>query len=75
MKTLDREKSEKLFDKIQRLELYVSSLKGSIQNPDFVNKECAEENYKIFDGQYNMCLRILEEVKTEMFSLHKDLLN
>ena len=74
MKTLDRQKSEDLFYRIRSLGETISRLNGVVQNPDFVNKEFAQENYDIFYTDYKTCLSNLRQIKDEVFELHNEIL-
>ncbi len=71
-KTLDREKSKKLFEEIKLIAGRVSMLSATIQNPDFVDKTNAEENYNMFCIDYENCIKSLERVKEEICKLHDE---
>ena len=74
-KTLDREKSEQLFNEIKIIEYLVSKLGGCVQNPDFVNEEIAQENYNMFCNDYYKVIDKLVKLKTDMILMHDELIN
>ena len=74
-KTLDREKSEQLFNEIKIIEYLVSKLGGCVQNPDFVNEEIAQENYNMFCNDYAKLIDRLENLKENIFLIHDELIN
>lgn len=75
MKTLNRQKSEKLFYKIKELGSGVSFLSAVVQNPDFVNEENAQENYEAFYNSYKRILDKLKDIREEVFQLHEEVLS
>ncbi len=75
MKTLDREKSERLFYEFKSLGNTISDLGCIVQNPDFINAENAEECFKDFYSVYENCSNKLDELYKAVFLLYDDLLN
>lgn len=74
MKTMNRDKSEELFNEIRRIEMSVMHLGGYVQNPDFVNENNAERIYQEFAGNYHEIISRLEELRVKMLDLHKDII-
>jgi len=75
MKTLNRQKSEELFDEIRSIEFSVNHLGAYVQNPDFVNKDNAFQDYDSFDDEFSRVIKRLQDVRTELFKLYVDVLN
>jgi len=75
MKTLDRNKSEELFRELKNISYDISLVAGAVQNPDFVNKDNAEETYNQFILQYENCITRLSFVKQEISLLYHELMN
>ena len=75
MKTLDRNKSEELWNEVKSIEFLVSKLGGCVQNPDFVNKSNVRDNYEMFINDYTRLIGRLEELKENIFNIHDDLVN
>ena len=73
MKTLNPQKSEELFNEIKNIEYLVSNLGGCVQNPDFVNKENAIENYEMFYNDYRKVTTRLVKLKEDIFLLHEEI--
>lgn len=74
MKTLDPKKSEELFNKIKNLSRKIDrSFGGAVQNPDFVNEKIAQDNYNVFNNQHKNILKELNEIKEEVFEMHKEI--
>lgn len=71
MKTLNRTKSEELFNEIKDIKFLVGQLGSCVQNPDFVNEENVEENYRYFDDDYKKVIKRLEKLRENMLLLHK----
>jgi len=74
METLDRGKSEELWNEIKNIEFLVSRLGGCVQNPDFVNEEIAQENYDMFYNDYQKVTGRLLKLKEDIFLLHKEII-
>lgn len=75
MQTLDRVKSEELFNEIKNIEFLVRNLGGCVQNPDFVNKSNVRENYEMFINDYIKLIGRLENLKEDIFNIHDELVN
>jgi len=75
VKTLNREKSEELFNEIRRIEYLVSKLGGCVQNPDFVNEENAKENLRYFLNDYDRVIDKLVNFKINILYLHDEIIN
>ena len=74
MSTLDREKSEKLFYRIQTLSNNIYMLTGAVQNPDFVNEDNAQEGYEIFYNDYKNCMRELRQIREDVCELYSEII-
>jgi len=74
-KTLNRDKSEELFNEIKSIEYLVSKLGGCVQNPDFVDKSNVRDNYEMFYLDYIKLIGRLENLKENIFELHDNLVN
>lgn len=74
MKTLNREKSEELWNEVKSIEFLVSKLGGCVQNPDFVNEEIAQENYEMFYNDYRNVTNKLAKLKEDIFLLHEEII-
>jgi len=46
-----------------------------VQNPDFVNKDNAFQDYDSFDDEFSRVIKRLQDVRTELFKLYADVLN
>ena len=75
MKTLNKEKSKQLFFRIKELGSVISMLIWVVQNPDFVTEDNAQENYENFYNGYKSCIRSLDEIREQVYELHKELIN
>lgn len=73
IRTLDRNKSEELFNRINRASLMCEHLKATVQNPDFVNKENAYENYCFFRENYHRLVAELSKINGSVAALHKEI--
>jgi len=73
MKTMNREKSEQLFNEVRKIEMSVMRLGGYVQNPDYVNKNNAGRNYQDFDTDYKIIIKRLEGLRENMLLLHKQI--
>lgn len=74
MKTLDRNKSEELWNEVKSIEFLVSKLGGCVQNPDFVNEENAVENYRFFLNDYTKVIDRLRYLRENIAILHEDII-
>lgn len=74
MKTMNREISERQFYEIKYIESLISNLGSYIQNPDFVNKTNARQNFNDFDDTYDQIIDRLEKLREKVFDLHQDIL-
>jgi len=75
MKTLNSQKSEKLWNEIKNIEFLVSKLGGCVQNPDFVNEENAKENLRYFLNDYDRVIDKLVQLKINILYLHDEIIN
>jgi len=75
MKTMNREKSEKLFNEIKSIEFAINHLGAYVQNPDFVNKENAYQDYNSFDNEFVRVIKRLQDLRTELCKLYAEILN
>lgn len=75
MKTLDREKSEALFNEFKELGIRVSQLGSVVQNPDFVSSNNAEECFKGCFEAYDKCIKDLIKLYKKTFELYVEVLN
>jgi hypothetical protein len=73
--TLDRDKSEELWNEIKYIEYLISKLGGCVQNPDFVDKSNVRDNYEIFINSYTKIIDRLEKLKENIFEIHDNLVN
>lgn len=64
-----------IFNQLDKLKYTLQNMKSCVQNPDFVNKEYAEENLKQFEFSYNQMLNVLFCIRCDVIKVHKDLLN
>jgi len=74
MKTLDSKRSEELYFKIIELGNDVIMLGGVVQNPDYITRENAQENYEMFYNDYKDCIESLDKIREEIYTIHKCLL-
>lgn len=72
--TLDKDKSEELFNEIHYIASLVQRLGGCVQNPDFVNEENARENLRYFLKDYDKAIDKLVEFKTNILLLHEEII-
>jgi len=75
MKTLNRQKSEELFNEIRSIEFSVNHLGAYVQNPDFVNEENVYQDYNSFDNKFSKVIERLKNVRTELYKLYAEVLN
>jgi len=73
MKTMNREKSEQLFNEVRKIEMSVMRLGGYVQNPAYVNENNAGRNYQDFDTDYKIIIKRLEGLRENMLLLHKQI--
>ena len=73
MKTLNLQKSEELWNEIKNIEYLVSKLGGCVQNPDFVNEDIAQENYRYFYNDYVKVLDRLQLLNKNILLLHQNI--
>lgn len=75
MKTLNRQKSEELFNEFKELGSSVSFLSAVVQNPDYVNEENAQENYQMFYNSYRLILDKFIDLRERVFQLHNEIIS
>lgn len=73
--TLNREKSEKLFNRIHKVGNMITRLSGVVQNSDSVNESNAYENYLIFREEYSRCISELSKINEAVATLHEEIDN
>lgn len=73
MKTLDRVKSEELFNRIKSLGNTVQHMAGVVQNPDFINEDNAYENYLEFRKRYHSIAGELSAINGAVAKLHMEI--
>jgi uncharacterized protein (DUF2235 family) len=74
MKTLNKEKSEEIFNKFQRISDAASILSGVVSNPDAINKDNAKENYELFLDDYIATINDLMQLKLEVEELYYEVI-
>jgi hypothetical protein len=75
IQTLDRNKSEELFNRINSVSLMCNHLKVAVQNPDFVNEENAYENYCFFRENYLRMVAELSKINVRVAAIHREIDN
>lgn len=75
MKTLNKEKSEELYARIENLNSLVDIMLSVVANPDEINETNCAENYKIYDEAYKGILLETREISAEVFRLHLDIIH
>lgn len=75
IKTLDRNKSEELFNRIGSASIMLNHLKATVQNPDFVNEENVYENYCFFRENYLHLVAELSKINGSIATLHREIDN
>lgn len=73
--TLNREKSEKLFNRIHKVGNMITRLSGVVQNSDSVDESNAYENYLIFREEYSRCISELSKINEAVAALHEEIDN
>ena len=73
MKTLNREVSEELFNRIVNLKYVLQHMAGAVQNPDFVNEDNAKENYDFYKESYYNLMAELSKINGKMQLIHQEI--